>query len=255
MATHELAEGGAVGTNKMGDRANVYAILPAAGRSERMGQSKLLLPWPTEANPQATMLGHVLGVWSSSRVRQTVVVIRNDAPTAVREICASYPVATVVADDPVDMKASCLAGVRYLAKTWNPVAADRFFICPVDIPGITRQIIDRLVKEADRLGNVGTAFEGNPAVVPTFQGRRGHPALLPWTWAGQIAALSPSQGINLLLDRGPVIELACCEPSRDLDDLDTPDQYFAARRRLMGDRASPTSEVEPPPVARSGIGR
>ena len=50
-----------------------FAVIPAAGRSQRMGQPKLLLPWG-----RTTVIEHVLGVWRASRVTHTVIVVHPD---------------------------------------------------------------------------------------------------------------------------------------------------------------------------------
>ena len=50
-----------------------FAIIPAAGRSQRMGEPKLLLPWG-----QSTIIEHVLAVWCASRVEAVVMVVHPD---------------------------------------------------------------------------------------------------------------------------------------------------------------------------------
>ena len=50
-----------------------FAVVPAAGRSERMGAPKLLLPLG-----DSTVIEHVLAAWTASPVTRTVVVVRAD---------------------------------------------------------------------------------------------------------------------------------------------------------------------------------
>jgi molybdenum cofactor cytidylyltransferase len=57
-----------------------FAIVPAAGRSARMGAPKLLLPLGDRP-----VIDWVLAAWTASRVTRTVVVVRaDDAPLLER---------------------------------------------------------------------------------------------------------------------------------------------------------------------------
>ena len=47
-----------------------FAIIPAAGRSQRMGQPKLLLPWRN-----STIIEHVLAAWRASQVSHMLMVV------------------------------------------------------------------------------------------------------------------------------------------------------------------------------------
>ncbi len=206
-----------------------YAIIPAAGRSERMGRSKLLLSWRRGGDANSTLLAHVLRAWTTSRVQRTVIVIRTDADPAVKQICHSHDVEVVTADNPADMKASCLLGLQHLARHDSSGSDDRFFVCPVDIPGITSGVVDRLIGEGER-GD--TAGEPARVIVPTYQGRRGHPVLFPWTMASQIELLNADQGINFLVDRAAVAEVEFPVAPEKMADIDTPEEYAAALRRM-----------------------
>ncbi|MEZ6078052.1 MAG: NTP transferase domain-containing protein [Pirellulaceae bacterium] len=71
------------------DQRPTFAIVPAAGRSRRMGQSKLLLPWRG-----TTVIEHVIEAWLRSRVTQVVVVARRDDLELTRRV-ARQPVVLV----------------------------------------------------------------------------------------------------------------------------------------------------------------
>ena len=47
-----------------------FGVIPAAGRSVRMGEPKLLLPWR-----DGTLIEHVLAQWLASRVACLTVVV------------------------------------------------------------------------------------------------------------------------------------------------------------------------------------
>ncbi|HMP05911.1 MAG TPA: NTP transferase domain-containing protein, partial [Lacipirellulaceae bacterium] len=63
-----------------------FAIVPAAGRSVRMGAPKLLLP--VAGRP---LIDHVLAAWSASRSTRIVVVVRGD-DHALATRCRQFPV-------------------------------------------------------------------------------------------------------------------------------------------------------------------
>jgi molybdenum cofactor cytidylyltransferase len=205
-----------------------YAIIPAAGRSERMGRSKLLLSWRGTGDAKSTLLDHVLDAWTASGVERTIIVIRTDADAAVKQICQSRGIDIVMADNPSDMKASCLLGLKHLAQHYSPSTPDRFFVCPADIPGITSDLIHALIGEAERRDATG---EPDCVIVPTYQGRRGHPVLFPWSMGSQIELLGADQGINFLVERAAVVEVKFSVAPEKMADIDTPEEYAAALRR------------------------
>lgn len=188
-----------------------FAIVPAAGRSERMGVPKLLLPWGDR-----TVIEAVLAAWTSSRVSRTVVVVRADDATLV-ERCRRFDVDLVIPpESPRDMKASVQLAVRHLAEHDAPDDADAWLIAPADLPRLSAEVIDQLVN-AHRP-------EAPAAIVPTHRGDRGHPTLLPWGLAREVHRLGESEGLNALLERVGICELAC-DHGEILDDLNVPEDY------------------------------
>lgn len=65
-------------------------------------------------------------------------------------------------------------------------------------------------------------------MVPNHNGRRGHPVLFPWLLAAAVGQLREDQGVNALLERGPVVEVPFDLPRAA--DIDTPDEYVQAKR-------------------------
>ncbi len=209
-----------------------------------MGRSKLLLSWQGTGKTTSTLLDHVLAAWTASGVRRTVIVIRTDADPAVKQICESYDVDVVLADDPGDMKASCLIGLKHLAQHCSPAPPDHVFVCPADIPGISSGLIDGLISAAqghatarvadpgdcERVNCVVDGVPGDPVIVPSFQGRRGHPVLFPWSLVSQMESLEADQGVNSLVERGAVLEVEFSLSPEKMADIDTPEEYAAAAR-------------------------
>ena len=215
--------------NEMSDKPKCYAILPAAGRSGRMGQPKLLLPWPNfssdfpsphfdvDAISTSQVIDHVLHAWTCSRIDEVVVIVRND-DHELRNACSRWRV-TIVQPEiaPGDMKESVQHGLRYLQK-YRPAPIDRFFVAPADTPTISSAIINRLE---------GVAANQETIVVPTFAGRSGHPVLLPWGLSHEIFDLGEAEGVDQVVSRHPQLMVEFDADDR-VGDVDTPDEYLAA---------------------------
>ncbi len=65
--------------------------------------------------------------------------------------------------------------------------------------------------------------------VPRYRGRRGHPVLLAWSLAADVAPLGSHEGLNALVDRNPVHYVETDDASV-CDDLDTPEDYARLTR-------------------------
>lgn len=188
-----------------------YTVIPAAGRSERMGKPKLLLPWRG-----AAVIEHVLAAWRASGVTQAVVVTRADDESLMQTVRQAGGQVVAVDPPPPDMKASVLAGLQFVERTWTPVASDVWLLAPADMPGLSAAVIDHLLAAHD--------VDHPTIIVPTRNQRRGHPVLFPWTISREVRQLGDMEGVNTLLARHAVREILGDDLSI-LDDLDTPQDY------------------------------
>src|SRR5262249_31234504 len=93
----------------------------------------------------------------------------------------------------------------------------RFVIlCPGDAPGMTPDLVASLRELAARRRDC--------IVIPSHEGRRGHPIVLPWDVAAEVRTLPPDVGVNALVARhgDRVVELPAPDPGL-IADLDTPE--------------------------------
>ncbi len=199
-----------------------FAVIPAAGRSERMGQPKLLLPWG-----RSTMIEHVLGVWRESRVDRVVVVVHpHDAQLA--EVCAGCGAEVVQpAGPPSEMKVSVLLALEYFAR-FKPCATDAWLLAPADVPGLTAATINALLDAYE--ASLCKAVDSPRIWAPRCGTRRGHPVLFPWLLAAEVGQLAADEGVNALLSRYP-IEFVQADQASILEDMDTPEDYERLRAR------------------------
>ena len=189
----------------------VYAVVVAAGESRRMGVPKQLLPFGGR-----TVLQTVLDRLLSSRVDGIVVVLGFRAEQ-IRSTLSDIPVQVVINSDfKMGMLSSVQAGVSAL-----PSSATAALICLGDQPWISPGLVNRLIDEHHR--------SQSGIVIPTFDGRRGHPALVGIRHRDEILGLSGGPGLKALMRGHPEDTLEVKVQEREiLDDLDTPEDYLRA---------------------------
>src|SRR5690242_9681812 len=60
---------------------SLAVVILAAGRSSRMGQPKMLMPWG-----ENSILGHLIGQWTLLRAKQIAVICSGDAIVIEKEL-------------------------------------------------------------------------------------------------------------------------------------------------------------------------
>ncbi len=192
-----------------------FAVIPAAGRSRRMGRQKLLLEWRG-----TTILEQVISAWRASAVGHVVVVVRAD-DEQLKAVCRRVDVELVAAEvPPPQMKDSVSRAVAHIRERFAPREFDAWLLAPADLPSLSPQAID-LVLRAHRT-------DDPQILVAASSSGRGHPVLFPWSLAGEIDSLGDNEGVNALLARHPVREIAVGSHAEGAD-VDTPEDY----RRLL----------------------
>jgi len=200
----------------------LFAVIPAAGHSRRMGRPKLLLPLGGK-----TVLARTLEALAIPEVAARIVVVRPDDDELADAATASAALVVRPPLPPPEMRASVEHALREIEARFTPDPSDGWMLAPADHPVLDQAVVERLWQEwRDRRP---------PILVPTCAGRRGHPTLFRWDLTPAIFALPPDRGLNQLLrdHQADVRELAVDAPSI-LVDLDTPEDY-AALCRLHGD--------------------
>jgi len=202
---------------------HTFAIIPAAGRSRRMGKPKLLLPWGG-----TTVIEQVLAAWRASRVDDVIVVV-DPADRALAAKCAASGAHVIVPSEaPAEMKDSVQLGLDWI-ECRGPQSDDAWLVAPADMPTLSAEIIDRLI--AAHEAGLASA-DATPCIrAPRHGTKRGHPVLFPWPLAAEVARLGADEGLNALVARHSVeyIEIAGDAISQDFD---TPEDYDRLRARF-----------------------
>ncbi len=192
----------------------IAAVVPAAGRSERMGRPKLIL-----TVGGVTVIARVVKALRHGGADPVIVVAppaEEPGAALLAEHARNAGALVVVAERvPPDMRASVELGLGRLGAVGSPRTV---LLVPGDSPAITPDLVAQVVNGS----------RGNPdrIIVPVVTGKRGHPVALPWRLASEIPHLPPGIGVNALVKSraADVVELEVDDLGA-VADLDTPEDY------------------------------
>lgn len=191
----------------------LFAVVPAAGLSRRMGRPKLLLPLG-----EGTVISRMLAALARSDIEATVVVVRPDDEPLRAAVTACGAVALQPEIAPEEMRQSVEHALSCIEGRFHPGPDAGWLLAPADHPLLDSPVIDQII----------AAWRAAPdrILVPVFRGKRGHPTIFPFRLAGEVYALPPDAGLNSLLKRHAAeIEELDVDSSTVVADLDTPEDY------------------------------
>jgi len=206
-------------TEDPGPKTNeVAAIVLAAGRSERMGAFKPLLPFgPTTVIE--TCIENLRGGGVG-----TVIVVLGQGPRAedLRQHLRNARVGFAINSDPQsEMSASIACGVREL-----PEAARAAIINPVDHAAVPAAVVGALINEWRK---------GARLVKPTWNGRGGHPVLVDLGFRNELLDLDPDGGLKTFFDfHQEQVRRIPVNSNHIARDMDTWDDYRALHQEVFG---------------------
>lgn len=192
--------------------AAVYAVIPAAGRSRRMGSPKQLLPYG-DRTVLESVIETVLAAPTSGLAVVTHTAVANEL-----DLTEDPRFVTVINDDAESqMLDSIRLGIEAAQGAFEPTPDSGILVCPGDMPWIDVPTVTAcIVAFADR-------HEG--IIVATHQGKRGHPIIVPLSMIAELGAI-PTGGLAELLTRHPdKIHCVECPTPGVTHDLDTPGDY------------------------------
>ena len=204
----------------------IYAILPAAGHSSRMGRPKLALPFG-----EHTVLEAVLYQLRLAGIEHILVVLGPHV-AEFASLAEKAAANVLVLDEPTaDMRATVEHGLRWLEARFHPQSDDQWLLAPADHPAISATLISHLRVTLD-------ASPTHSIALPVHDGKRGHPTLLRWSLVAGIRQLPPGTGLNVYFRQQAAQTLEVLSPSPSvLWEMNTPEEYeqvlkesFAASR-------------------------
>jgi len=184
-----------------------------------MGAFKPLLPFGNK-----TVIECCIDYLQRGGVERIVVVLGHRAEE-VRQTLRNFPIIFAFnPDSNSEMGASIAAGVREL-----PNSTQATLIALSDHPAVPASVVSTLIE---------TWEDGARLVIPTWQGRGGHPVLVDLSFKHELLSLSSSGGLKALfaahpedLKRVPVTSPFIAR------DMDTWDDYQALHKEVTGEPA------------------
>lgn len=188
----------------------ISAIILAAGKSKRMGQPKMLLPWGN-----TTVLGKVIETIQSAGIEDILIVANSEIASQI-----SNCQAPIAINDSGEMLTSIQLGLRN-----QKPSAEAALICLGDQPQM----------EVRSARSVCEAFRKTQSnlVVPSYQMRRGHPWLVARPLWDEILNMREPETMRDFLNRhnGEIHYVECGTPTI-LQDVDTPEDYLKYKPSL-----------------------
>lgn len=192
----------------------VSALVLAAGKSERMGQPKQLMPFGT-----STIVEQTIDNLLRSDANDLIVVLGYKAEE-VREKIADRPVRiTVNRAYQRGLSTSIIAGLSLVDEKSQAI-----MIALADQPVIDSKTINRLINEFNS--------HDKGIAIPTYRGRRGHPVIFSIKYKEELFHLKGDIGGRQIIREHPddVLEVAVDSEGINID-IDTGSDYIGARKK------------------------
>ncbi len=191
-----------------------FGLIPAAGKSRRMGRPKLALPLGN-----CTILERVVAALRSAGIADVLVVLGPHVADLAKTARQAGAHVLQLAQETPDMRATIEQGLRWLEECFGTTDADGFLLLPADHPTLNAAIVRDLLQAHDRHPEA-------TILVPTCERKRGHPVWIGWRHVAGLRAWPTDQGINAYLRQqgAATLEVPVSSPEV-LCDLDTPADY------------------------------
>ncbi len=194
----------------------VVAIILAAGQSSRMGAFKPLLPFGDK-----TVIESTIDYLRQGGI-ETIIVVVGHRADEIKAHFKNRDLRFVTNPDANSaMAASIICAISEL-----PHDAGAVVITPVDQPAVPPEIVSQLIKEWRA---------GARLIIPTHDGRGGHPVVIDLDFRAELLKLDPASGLKSFFDahrdevrRVPVNSNCIAR------DLDTWDDYASLHQEVFG---------------------
>jgi molybdenum cofactor cytidylyltransferase len=196
---------------------SMAAVVLAAGRSIRMGQPKMILPWGN-----TTVIGRVVWVLRQAGIPR-VVVVTGGARRQVEDALLGIEVQLVFNPHFAreEMLVSLQCGLCVLGEE-----VEAALVVLGDQPQIELEVVQAILARY--------RSRRAPLVVPSFRMRRGHPWLVDRKLWRAILELDPGSTLRDLLNtHADQIDYLNVDSPCVLRDLDTPEDYQRERPTTM----------------------
>src|SRR5947208_2364118 len=122
-------------------RLMIFAVIPAAGKSVRMGRPKLSLPLG-----DSTILEHVIGALHRGGVETILAVTAPhvQALASLAERAGAHSL--LLPNETADMRSTVQCGLDWLEERFQPTLHDAWFLVPADQPLLDDSVAKQLLQ-------------------------------------------------------------------------------------------------------------
>jgi molybdenum cofactor cytidylyltransferase len=182
----------------------ISAILLAAGESKRMGADKLLLPWKKK-----TILIHCVHTLSQSKVKEIIVVLGERTKGMGSQLKGRRVKVVMNPHYRRGMSTSIQKGIRAI-----DLNSQGILIALGDMPFLSTRTINALIRAfAQGKGEI---------IVPSFQGRQGHPVIFHKRFQKELLKLKGDVGGRSIIEKHPeVVRPVYTKSAGVIKDIDT----------------------------------
>lgn len=153
------------------------ALILSAGASSRMGRPKALIPYR-----ESTFIQHLLDVTRHPRIAVTRVVLGAGAEEIRTVAKLDSSIVVLNPEWEKGQLSSVCAGVRSLME----IQTDGIVLCPVDHPLVSASLVSNLIEQF--------YMHEKLIALPTYIGRRGHPAIFSSALYSELLAAPLEKG-------------------------------------------------------------
>ncbi|MEA3313807.1 MAG: nucleotidyltransferase family protein [Caldisericota bacterium] len=189
---------------------NIKAILLFAGESKRMGKLKPLL-----SIGEKTVVEAVLNEYHASSLSEVVLVLgyrADDVKKTINEKISSNKLKVVVNKGfKKEMFSSIQTGLLEIK----------------DAEGILIGLGDQVLITCDIINELTESYVKGKVLIPTFQRRKGHPVIIPYTMRNEILAMDAEKTTlkDVLSRHRDIINFLEMKSDKVLIDMDTKEEY------------------------------
>ncbi len=191
----------------------ISGILLSAGESKRMGEPKALLVLKGKK-----IINKLLEEYLGSLLAEVVLVLGFRADDIKKAIDIKSEKLKIVVNEHYEkeMFSSIQRGMEEIQ------SSDAILIGLIDHPFISRKLINWLINQ----------YETNKIIIPSYNGRKGHPIIIPFSLKDEIVALNPENySLRDVIHRHENdVKIVKTNTDSIIFDMDTREEYERAKR-------------------------
>lgn len=193
------------------------AVILSGGESRRMGSPKALLDY--QGRP---FLEHLIEATRHPKICTTRVVLGANAKTISEKL--KLDPATVIVNP--DWEKGQLSSIQAALRSLQKEKHDGIVLCLIDHPLISAALVSHLIQQFYE--------SGESIIVPTYNGKRGHPVIFSRRLFNELLAASPDVGARAVVWNHPndLLEVPTEEEGVVLN-LNDPDALQRAMGRMQ----------------------